>query len=514
MPIAQLGQVNLSALSVPQALVQIVPPQFLFGGTPTNLGGFVGTASWGPVGIPMVFGSYQQYASIFGPTINRKYDMGAHAIVASMQGAGYFVGVRATDASDTAATIVVLTNCITYTAKYTGSFGANVKATISNGSQATTKKVVVSAPGMTPEIFDNIGLGLSANPLWVAIAAAINSGTSATRGPSNLVVASAGVGVTVPANATYALTGGSDGVAAITGAGATTALIGVDTVPRAGMYALRGMPIARFDLCDLDDSTSWSTQLVFSLDVGAECISTTPAGDTLTNAVTELSTAGVDSYGISVIFGDWVFFLDTINNIPRRMISPQAVKMGLRGNLSPQNSSVNKPIGGLVGTQSSIAGKQYSYVDYQTLASSRLDVVALDPTLNNNFVFRLGINTSSSPVIIDDAYTDVTNFLAKSLLVIAAQYIGQTQTADTRRRARVSLNEFLALAQTNNIIGTVDGSQAYQVTLDSSNNSPTSVALGFLNAYVKAQYLGIIRYFIVNLEGGASVVISSNPPTA
>ena len=512
MPISQLGQVNLSALSVPQALVQIVPPQFLFGGVATNLGGFVGLASWGPVNIPQVFGNYQQFASIFGPTVNRKYDMGAHVLVASMQGAGYFTGVRVTDGTDTAALIAVLTNCITFTAKYTGTFGANIKVTISNGAQATTKKVVVSCPGMTPEIFDNIGAGLTLNPMWVAIAAAINNGTGPTRGPSNLIVAAAGVGVTaVPSTTTtYSLAGGNDGAATIT----TAVLIGVDTGPRTGMYALRGSPIARFDICDLDDSTSWSTQLAFALDVGAEAISTTPAGDTLSNAVTELSTAGIDSYGISVIFGDWVYFLDTVNNIPRRMISPQAVKMGLRGNLSPQNSSLNKPLGGLVGTQSSIQGKQYSYVDLQTLAASRLDVICLDPTLTNNFVFRLGINTSSSPVIMDDAYTDVTNFLAKSLLVIAAQYIGQTQTADTRRRARISLIEFLALAQTNGIIGSADGSQAYQVTLDGTNNSQTSVALGFMNAYVKAQYLGIIRYFVVNLEGGASVVISTNPPSA
>jgi uncharacterized protein len=514
MPISQLGQVNLSALSVPQALVQIVPPQFLFGGVSSNVGGVVGSASWGPVGIPQYFGNYQQYASIFGPTINRKYDMGGHVLVASMQGAGYFVGVRVTDASDTAASVVILTNCLTITSKYTGTYGANIKATISAGAAANTKKIVISAPGQTAEIFDNVGAGLTANPLWVAIAAAINNGVSATRGPSALVVASAGVGVTATVNTTYSLAGGSDGVTGITGAGATTALVGVDTVPRTGMYALRGTPIARFDLCDLDDTTAWSTQLVFALDVGAECISTTPAGDTLTNAVTELTTAGVDSYGISVCFGDWIYFLDTINNIPRRLISPQALKLGLRGNLSPQNSSLNKPLGGIVGTQSSIQGKQYSYSDLQVLAAARLDVVTIDPTISNSFIFRLGINTSSSPVIMDDAYTDVTNFMAKSLLTIAAQYIGQTQTVDTRRRARVSLIEFLALAQTNGIIGTADGSQAYQVTLDNTNNTQSSVALGFMYAYVKAVYLGIVRYFIVNLEGGASVVISTNPPSA
>jgi uncharacterized protein len=512
MPIGQLGQINLSALNVPQALVQIVPPQFLYGGASTNVSGVVGTASWGPVGSPRNFGNYAQFTSYFGPTINRKYDMGGHVIVAAMQGANNFYGVRVTDGSDTAASVIVLTNCITFTGKYTGSFGANIKVTISAGAAANTQKVVISAPGMTTEVFDNLGAGLSANALWVAIAAAINNGVSTARGPSQMVVASAGVGTTAPAAATYPLTGGTDGITAITGAGATTSLIGVDTAPRTGMYALRGTPVSRFDLCDLDDSTSYSTQLAFALDIGAEAICVTPAGDTLSNAATTLTTAGIDSYGITVIFGDWIYFIDTVNSAPLRLISPQALKLGLRGNLSPQNSALNKPLMGIVATQSSLNGKYYSYSDLQALTKARMDVVALDPTLSNSFVFRLGLNTSSNQVIYDDAYTDVTNFMAKSLLTIASVYIGQTQTATTRRQARTSINEFLKLAQDNGIIGTPDGSQAFQTVLDDSNNSQTSVALGFMNAYVKVIYFGIIRFFIVNLEGGASVTISNQPP--
>jgi hypothetical protein len=74
-----------------------------------------------------------------------------------------------------------------------------------------TQKAVVSAPGLVPEAFDNIGSGLSGNALWVAIANAINNGTSAIRGPSQIIVASAGVGVTAPSAATYTLAGGTDG---------------------------------------------------------------------------------------------------------------------------------------------------------------------------------------------------------------------------------------------------------------------------------------------------------------
>jgi hypothetical protein len=48
--VVQLGQLNTAALQVADVYVQIVPPQFLINGIPTNIVGIVGSASWGPVG--------------------------------------------------------------------------------------------------------------------------------------------------------------------------------------------------------------------------------------------------------------------------------------------------------------------------------------------------------------------------------------------------------------------------------------------------------------------------------
>ncbi len=512
MPISQLGQVNVASLNVPQVLIQIVPPQFLTGGVLTNIGGLVGTASWGPVNSLQYFGNYQQYAAIFGPTINRKYDMGGHVIAAALQRAAAFGGIRITDATDTAAAIVIQTNCLTLTAKYTGTYGANIKATISAGAAATTKKIVISCPGITPESFDNIGAGLTANALWLAFANALNNGTSTARGPSALVVATAGVGVTTPANATVSLTGGSDGVTGITGSGATTAMMGIDTVPRTGMYAFRGTPVARFTLCDLDDSTSWSAQAAFALDNGMEAFSATPAGDTLSNATTALSGAGIDTYGISVCFGDYPYFIDTVNNIPLRMVSPAAFKLGLRCALSPEQSSLNKPIYGIAATQSSLQGKTYSMSDLQILALARLDVLTVDLSLSNNYIFRLGINTSSNQVTMGDQYTDMINWLAKSYLKALSPYIGVLIDPDVMRRVKVTLDTFLALAEQLGMIGTFDGSQPYRTIVDSTNNSQGTAALGYLFVTSKVVLKNEIRYLICNLEAGASVIISATPP--
>ncbi len=96
--------------------------------------------------------------------------------------------------------------------------------------------------------------------------------------------------------------------------------------------------------------------------------------------------------------------------------------------------------------------------------------------------------------------------------MIAGYYIGQTQTPSERFQAKTSLIQFLTLAVFNGIIGTADGSQAFQVILDNTNNTQQSVALGYQYAAIAAIYFGIVRYFIINLQGGASVTIADTPP--
>ncbi|MEI9983523.1 MAG: hypothetical protein WDN69_10130 [Aliidongia sp.] len=75
--ITQQGALNTTALIVPDAYVQIIPPAInYFNGLPTNIVGIVGTASWGPVNTPVTIGSMQAYAQQFGAIQARKYDLG------------------------------------------------------------------------------------------------------------------------------------------------------------------------------------------------------------------------------------------------------------------------------------------------------------------------------------------------------------------------------------------------------------------------------------------------------
>ena len=237
MPIVQQGSINTTALIVPDIYVQIVPPQNLvLNGVPTDIVGIVGTASWGPVNQPAIIGNMASYASSFGPVMARKYDMGTQVATAVQQGAQNFRCVRVTDGTDTAASVALLNNGGQYpvllTARYSGSAGNNITVAIAAGAPNNSWTLTITMAGFTPEVFPNIPAPNFA-AFWTNVIGAVNSGLGPLRGPSQLVVASAGTAGAVPPQliAAQALANGSDGA---TGVVAQT-LLGVDTLPRKGL---------------------------------------------------------------------------------------------------------------------------------------------------------------------------------------------------------------------------------------------------------------------------------------
>ena len=508
MPVVQQGSINTTALIVPDLYVQIVPPQVsLLNGVASNVLGVVGTAQWGPVNSPVVLGSMADYAFNFGSVQNRKYDMGTAIAAAVLQGANNFRGVRVTDGTDVAAAVTILTNCLTLTGKYTGTLGNSISATVSAGSQASTQRVTIALPGQAAEIFDNIGAGLTGNALWVAIASAINNGNSPLRGPSNFVVASAGVGVTAPAAATYALTGGTDGTTTIT----STVLLGADTGTRTGMYALRNTGCSIAMLADCDTSTSWTTQVAYGLSEGTYMVLVGPSGDTVSAAVTAKTTAGIDSYIAKYLHGDWVYFNDTVNGLVR-LVSPQGFIAGLMANQSPEQSTLNKPLQGVVGTQRSYANRVYSSAELQLLGQAGIDVITNPVPGGSYFGARFGHNTSSNPVTNGDNYTRMTNYLAYTFNAGMGKFVGKLQSSQSndpiRQQCGATLAAFLENMKQQKQI------DDYTVQCDLGNNPVNRQALGFLQADAKVRYLSVVEKFLINLEGGQSVQIARNTSAA
>ena len=515
MPIVQQGSINTTALVVPDLYVQIVPPQNLvLNGVPTDVVGVVGSAPWGPVSQPVIAGSMAEYAQNFGPIVPRKYDMGTQVATAIQQGAQNFLCVRVSDGSDTAAQLGLFYNNsangpLVLTALYTGSYGNQISGAFLPGSQANTWRLSITLPGSTPEVFDNIGG--TGQTFWQNVLNAINNGQNIQRGPSRIVVASLGNSFTVmPTAGTFSFqfgAPGTDGATFLNGA----VLVGSDTLPRSGMYALRGQGCSIGVLADADDGTQWTTQAQFGLSEGVYMICTGPAGDTISNAVNTKQTAGLDSYAVKLMFGDWVWWSDQVNSTVR-LVSPQGFVAGRLANLSPEQSTLNKQLYSVIGTQQSGnpgtgQNNVYTDADLQTLFSAGIDVIANPQPGGSYWGVRGGFNSSSNPAVNGDNYTRLTNYIAATLAAGMGQYVGQVINLSLFQRIRATLLSFFQNLLGQGLLGNTDGSLPFSVICDVSNNPLSRTSLGYVQADCQVQYQAINEKFIVNVEGGQTVQV-------
>jgi phage tail sheath protein FI len=510
MPVIQTGSVNNAALIVPDLYVEIVPPQnLILNGVPTNVLGVVGTSTWGPIGTPAVVGSMSEYYTNFGSVMPRKYDMGTQIAIAVQQGAQNFRCVRVSDGTATFASANVPGTGLTITALYTGSLGNQVSVTIQPGSQQSSWTLIASLPGIQPEVFNSI-TG-SAGTFWLSLAAAVNTGAGVQRSSSRLITIQPNGNTSTPTSFSVTLgsaTTGSDGAAGVT----PSQLVGRDDTSRTGMYALRGQRCGLVLLADDDDSQTWSEQAEFGLDEGAYMITTGPAGDTISNAVAVKQSVGLDSYSTKLMFGDWLWWSDQTNGLIR-LVSPQGFSAGRLANLSPEQSSLNKQLFGVIGSQTSGQPQSgealtYSSADLATLFSAGIDVISNPQPAGSFWGVRGGINSSSNVTMNGDNYARLTNFISRTLSAGMGQYVGQVITASLFQRIRGTLLSFLQNMLTQGLLGTTNGTLPYSVICDVSNNPLSMTGLGYVQANVQIQYQSINEIFIISLEGGQTVQIA------
>ena len=513
MPIFQQGSLNSTGLVVPDLYVQIVPPQNLvINGVPTNVIGVVGTASWGPVNQPVTIGTMADYSVGFGPVVVRKYDMGTTIATAVQQGAANFRCVRVTDGTDSAANYMIGLVGTSYaamlSARYTGVLGNAVTFSLAQAAIPGQWQATISLPGLAPEVYRNIPATTPAI-FWQNLVSAINSGNGPLRGPSQIVVATLGTLISAgPLSlGPQALAGGSDGASSVTAG----MLVGQDNVPRTGMYALRSQGCGLGVLADVDDSTQWTTQAGFGLSEGIYMILTGPAGQAITAAVTLKQQAGLDSYAAKLMFGDWVFWNDQVNGV-MRLVSPQGFVAGRLSNLSPEQSSLNKPLYSVVGTQrSGVPGSgqtaTYSDSELQTLFQNGIDVIANPQPGGAYWGVRCGHNTSSNSAVCGDNYTRLTNYVAATLAAGMGQFVGQVINTALFQRIRSTQLSFLQSLLSQGVLGSDDGAAPYSVICDLSNNPQSRTSLGFVQSDAQVQFQSINEKFVVNVEGGQTVVV-------
>ena len=240
-------------------------------------------------------------------------------------------------------------------------------------------------------------------------------------------------------------------------------------------------------------------------------ILTTPPGDTITSAVYAKQSWGLDTYAVKLMFGDWIWWYDQVN-AQLRLVSPQGFVAGRLANLSPEQSSLNKMLYSVVGSQKSGApgsaqSTTYSAAELGVLFQAGIDVIANPQPAGYFWGVRGGFNSSSNSGANGDNYTRMTNYIAASLAAGMGQYVGQVVNSTLFQRIRATQLSFLQNMLGQGLLGSLDGSLPFSVICDTSNNPLSRTGLGYVQSDAQIQYQAINEKFIVNMEGGQTVQV-------
>src|SRR6185312_14468942 len=244
-----------------------------------------------------------------------------------------------TSGSGTGATFTVLWGLLTVAVSAGGSgFTSQSALTVSGaGAGGATGTLTLAASGSVISFtMTNHGTGYQTVPN-VSLSGGGGTGAAgvATIGSSSVP--------NIPTNP-YAFAGGTSGNSGVT----STTLLGANTSPPTGMYALANNNVSLFALVDASDSTTFTTQNSFASQTACQAILVGPTSQSVAVAIADKNTRGIQSNSIVYLVGDWCYFVDTNNGGITRLISPQGFYGGLMANLSPEQSPLNKQIFGIV----------------------------------------------------------------------------------------------------------------------------------------------------------------------
>jgi hypothetical protein len=515
------GSVNPNSLVAPGVYIAEVLPTPPVNGVPTNIIGVVGTASWGPLNSPVAVSNLTQQIQVFGTPKTNDFDLGTQVMAAASVGAQAFQCVRVADGDEEFAEldledVASPTPVVgaTLTAKYTGTVGNSINVIVSAGTNSTvaapTFRVQILLPigvGATvPEVFDNIG-GTGA-ALWGNIVDAINLGQGTQVPPSQLVTAIAGLSTDAPDLVSTTLAGGLDGSSAVDEAD----MIGLNTQPLTGMYALSAAQFDILILANVTDSTTFIAQANFAKSNGAYAMLSMPSGghgySGITAAIAAKKAIGIDNEWAKLLIGDWVRIQDSFNQV-QRFITQQALAAAILAIIPPQESGLNKNIESsiLTTTQSNNAAYKYTQADIIQLIDNDLDVIAAPSVGGPYYGLQTGRNLGSNILANGDEFTRLTNFLAFSIGDTLGAYIGQIANATTIQSSKTVVESFLANLETREVIGSSNpNGTAYSVAVDLS-----LIANGIAIMNVRVAFFRVIVSFLVNLQTGLLEVSSVQP---
>ena len=411
--------------------------------------------------------------------------------------------------------------------RYTGSLANPAQVRVDAGSQSTTLsptyKVTSFVAGSSgPEVFDNVvgyttlGGGFVGATFQTNLANAIN-GTpqlSASRPASAYWLATAGSSTTAPVTGTVmpVFTSGTDGSAFAAAGSQTFAQLGNDlATPKTGMYALSGLiGGGQFFLCGNSDVTNASAaQIAFAVRENAHVFLAFPTGSSSATTIASKAASGIASPN-ATIFQDFHEFTDTINSVTGRRVAPLAINCAKMAIQSPETSPANQRLGGvLTGTErfSTLPGvlpKPYSNTELGLLAAAGINCNTPTGPGVNAFCIRSNHNSMGAADPRGQmAYSQMTKFIAASLLSVGGPFVGLAQSTApgdiVRAKLRATLTNFV-LGLINQ--GLLDPQSKDGILVDKRNNPNAQIAQGILRFDLTLVYLSIIDKVIGNFSGG------------
>ncbi len=410
---------------------------------------------------------------------------------------------------------------MTLTGIFTGSLGNSIQANIALGSATGTFTTIINGPGNLAEYYPNLpGAGF-----FKALGQAINFGLSGVRGPSQIVRASlVNAAVGPPTPGLYTLSSGTDGRAV-----SPANLLGTDSLPGTGIYALRQLKpnVGIAWIVGLTDSSVWAACLAFAQSEGTAFLATMPVGSSTSAALTEVSNNGIHDPSFTYV-KDWIYFFDPING-NARLVPPTAVIGGTCATLAPQISPSNKPVSLVIGTErfNQWTGQQpYTVSEVGQLESAGIMFVTQPVPGGAYWGIRHGQTTSLLPVTQPFEWWRMTSYLARSFASVMGIFVGQNQSQQpndpTRAAVRNQLNQFLQFLKSPSVgagdgLGQIDDFSVVCTFAQNGNaglgvNTPTSISQHYLFALVRVRYLSSIRFFVLSLQGGTTVVTAGATP--
>lgn len=505
---------------IPSSPLQAVGPQ-------TGLIAIVGTATDGVPNQPTVFLDQPSLFAEFGMGTTLPYSLVREALTAMCYPIAppTFIGVRVTDGTDTAATIVLKdtqespATVITLTRKNTGSRanGATAYFVLVSGttSENPVYRLIITYPNQPAEVYNNLvayaggGGAYSAAVLQANALAAINVG-SLTSAPSPRWTATAGSSVNAPSTAVAQASGGTDGASGV----GTAQLLGTSAYSGStGMYALTGLVTgAQVILAALTDPTAGPTIAEFCED--QQCLGWL-AFPSLTPTETAIGTRATNDLASPYLLlaSDWLYVNDTISG-QTLLVSPMGALAAIVASVQAYQYPGNQPTPGVTGIlrtdritngMNSVTGPEAGerqqngilYLSYmpQQLRGPKL---GLPHGMTSDGVTRI-CDTRMLCVIADELQSILGAIVGQAMNTKPGPNLGQPALGNAQDAADAYLN------------GLAEGSPA-QISdyefLFGSNNTQGTVQKGYLLPAILVTTLAAAQFIVTALQVGSSVQIT------